>query len=153
MPLRSSGTQATESLRLTAEFENGRLRLELAGRFHDREAGFRKRTDAERLDAEQLELVCAALATGTDRARGGSRWSWQETEEWPQPPEPGARRLWFLPGRSDFTALGPRADVLIKALMVELSWAMEQLHVEAADRPALGRALVLLDQALVRCGL
>ena len=120
----------------------------------------RRRAGREQLTLDHALLVCRLLATGVDQTATSefngrpfkSEWTLVDRRVMPaEARSPAEQPVWFHPGGSDYAVLRIQSAGLIRALGAEVSWVLR--HVDRPERSQLAAMLVLLDQAMIRCGM
>ena len=135
------------------------LRFELTGWREDIDAGINNRKGSWILPLSDTTLLCEVLATGksrtTSRESDGRRWNLEWTlidpRREPESLSPAEQPVWFFPGGEDWTVFRMPAGDLIRGLSAELAWLLR--FSALPDRTGVDPILVLLDQAMIRCGI
>lgn len=133
----------------------------LDGELLDIEASFRNRDGSHHLPLAHAVLLGGVLATGEPAKlkfdQGGHtyhhEWTLEAQHDWPQPPDPADQRVWFFPMSSGWCAFQMRCRSLIGGLQAESRWLLATLEPRHPSRGQLEQLLVLLDQAMGRCGI
>lgn len=154
-----AGTVADDG-RLCADVRHAGLFFIATGWTQDFNEMDRHRSGREQLPLEHAVLVCRLLATGeAQKARSEfnghvvkHEWTSVDLSSMPAKPlKPAEQPVWFHPGRSDYSVLRLQSAGLIHAFSAELNWLLR--HTGLPERAQLEAMLVLLDQAMIRCGL
>ncbi|MDP1920284.1 MAG: hypothetical protein Q8L14_28830 [Myxococcales bacterium] len=133
----------------------------LDGELLDIEASFRNRDGSRHLPLAHAVLLGEVLATGAPAKlafdQGGRtfhhEWTLEAQHDWPQPRELAEQRVWFFPMSSGWCAFQMTCGSLISGLQAESRWLLATLEPGHQSRGELERLLVLLDQAMGRCGI
>lgn len=133
----------------------------LEGELLDVDSGLHSRDGSRFLGLAHALKVAEVLATGQSRVVDetyGERpwrleWTLEAPDEWPQSADPATQRLWFFPIAEDWCAFQLRCRSLIDGLSAESRWLLSVLEPAREERAQVEALLVLLDQAMVRCGI
>lgn len=158
----SPGTPAGHD-RVVASIDDGEPSVLLEGSEVDVEYydPSRDRRSSRGVDAERMVLLARTLATGDEQAwsvdyrgrRYDFRYSFDAPEEYREDVAPAAQTLWFYPMDEGWYAFQMQAGPLILALAHELAWLAVRIDGKHLARASIETALVLLDQAMLRCSL
>ncbi len=158
----SAGTTVSDG-HVLAERRSDALWFIFDGFREDADAGLKPtRPASSHLRLEHAVLLCEVLATGAKRGcefvSGGRTWqlSWSlEDPRLEEEREPNLsladQPVWFWPGGEDRTVFRMKSGSLIEGLSAELARLLADDAVP--ERASLNTMVVLLDQALLRCGI